>query len=154
MEIKLKEGDQVLVSTLSSNNFKKPKKMRDSFLGCFTIVKLISKNAVEVRLTKEFSRNHPVFPVSLVKTYFQTGEDKSPSRKVTTNPPEIVEMEDFPGAVKMIIKARKIRLNNKDKRHYLFRFENKTSDKDKWLAEDAILEGNLHLRRFGGSRRA
>ncbi|MBW0471765.1 hypothetical protein O181_011480 [Austropuccinia psidii MF-1] len=78
--------------------------------------RLIGKNAVEVRLTEEFSRKHPVFPVSIVKPYFQTGEDKSPCRKNTSNQPEIVEIEDSPGPVKKIIKARKMRLNGKDQR--------------------------------------
>ncbi|MBW0474149.1 hypothetical protein O181_013864 [Austropuccinia psidii MF-1] len=90
------------------------KKMRDSFLGRFTISKQIWKNAVEVKLTKEFSRKHPVFPVRLVKSYFQTEEDKFPSRKKTPTSPEIVEVEDCPGPVKKIIKARKISLNGKD----------------------------------------
>ncbi|MBW0564042.1 hypothetical protein O181_103757 [Austropuccinia psidii MF-1] len=66
-------------------------------------------NPVEVKLTEEFSRKHPVFPVSLVKPYFQTEEDKFPSRKKNPTPPEIVEVEDSPGPVKRIIKARKIR---------------------------------------------
>ncbi|MBW0482304.1 hypothetical protein O181_022019 [Austropuccinia psidii MF-1] len=121
--------------------------------GPFTIIKLIGKNAVEVRLTEEFSRKHPVFPVSLVKPYFQTGEYKFHSRKKTTTPPEIVEVEDSPGPVKKIIKARKIRLNGKDPRQYLVRFKNQTAEKDKWLAEDAIPDGNLHLRRLRASRR-
>ncbi|MBW0505385.1 hypothetical protein O181_045100 [Austropuccinia psidii MF-1] len=81
MELEFKEGDQVLVSTLSFNNLEGPKKMRDSFVGTFTIIKLIGKNKVEVKLTEEFSRKHPVFPVSLVKPYFQTEEDMFPSRK-------------------------------------------------------------------------
>ncbi|MBW0472070.1 hypothetical protein O181_011785 [Austropuccinia psidii MF-1] len=66
--------------------------MRDSFVGSFTIIKLIGKNAVEVKLTEEFSRNHPVFPVSLVKPYFHTEDDKFPSRKKNPTPPEIVEV--------------------------------------------------------------
>ncbi|MBW0571909.1 hypothetical protein O181_111624 [Austropuccinia psidii MF-1] len=81
MEPDFKEGSQVLVSTLKFNNLKGPKKMRDSFVEPFNIINLIGKNAVEVKLTEEFSRNHPVFPVSLVKPYFQTEEDKFPSRK-------------------------------------------------------------------------
>ncbi|MBW0504891.1 hypothetical protein O181_044606 [Austropuccinia psidii MF-1] len=89
--------------------------MRDSFVGPFTIIKLIGKNAVELRLAEEFSQKHPVFP---------------------------------------IIKARKIRLNGKYHRQYLVRFKIQTEDKDKWLAEDAIPDGNLHLRRFRASRRA
>ncbi|MBW0471343.1 hypothetical protein O181_011058 [Austropuccinia psidii MF-1] len=74
MEPAFKKGDDVLVSTLNFNNLKGPKEIRDSFVGPFNIIKLIGKNAVEIRLTEEFSRNHPVFPVILVKPYFQTGD--------------------------------------------------------------------------------
>ncbi|MBW0472284.1 hypothetical protein O181_011999 [Austropuccinia psidii MF-1] len=109
MEPDFKRADQVLVSTLNFNNLKGPEKMRDSFLGPFTIIKLIEKNEVEVKLTEELSRKHPVFPFSLVEQYF--------------------------------------------KERRLVRFRNQTEDKDKWLAEDAIPEGNLHLRRFRTSRR-
>ncbi|MBW0483668.1 hypothetical protein O181_023383 [Austropuccinia psidii MF-1] len=131
MEPEFKEGDQVP----------------------FTIFKLIGKNAVEVKLTEECSRKHPVFPLSLVKPYFQTEEDKFPSRKNNPTPPEIVEVEDSPGPVKKIIKARKMRLNGKDQRQYLVRFKNQTADKDKWFAEDSIKDGNLYLRIFRVSRR-
>ncbi|MBW0496264.1 hypothetical protein O181_035979 [Austropuccinia psidii MF-1] len=127
--------------------------MRDSFVGPFTIIKLIGKNAVEVKLTEELFSKHPVFPVSLVKPYFQTEEDKFPSRKRNPTQPEIVEVEDSPGPVKKIIMARKIRPNCKDQRQYLVRLRNETADKDKWLAEDAILDENLHLRRIRASRK-
>ncbi|MBW0521371.1 hypothetical protein O181_061086 [Austropuccinia psidii MF-1] len=43
MEPHFKEGDQVLVSTLNFNNLKGPRKMRDSFVGPFIIMKLIGK---------------------------------------------------------------------------------------------------------------
>ncbi|MBW0576521.1 hypothetical protein O181_116236 [Austropuccinia psidii MF-1] len=79
--------------------------MRESFVGPFTIIKSIGKNAVEVKLTEEFSRKHPVFP------------------------------------------------GQEDQRQYSVRFKNQTADKDKWLAEDAIPDGKLHLRRFRASRR-
>ncbi|MBW0528338.1 hypothetical protein O181_068053 [Austropuccinia psidii MF-1] len=101
----------------------------------------------------EFSRKYPVFPVSFVKPYFQTEEDKFPSRKKTLTPLEIVEVEGSPGPVKKIIKARKIRPNGKDQKQYLVRFKNQTADKDKWLAEEAIPDANLHLRRSRASRR-
>ncbi|MBW0521620.1 hypothetical protein O181_061335 [Austropuccinia psidii MF-1] len=96
-------------------------------------------NRVEVKLTVGVSRKHPVFPVSLVKPYFPEEEEKFPSRNKNCTQPEIVE--DTPGPV------RKIRLNGKDQRQYLVRFKNPTAVKDKWLAEDAIPDGNLHLRR-------
>ncbi|MBW0488064.1 hypothetical protein O181_027779 [Austropuccinia psidii MF-1] len=116
MELDFKEGDQVLVSTLNFNNLKGPKKMRDSFVGPFTIIKLIGKNSVEVKLTEKFSKKNPVFPVSLVKPYFQTEEDMFPSRKKKPTQPEIVKLEDYPVPVKKIIKARKISLNGQDRR--------------------------------------
>ncbi|MBW0535036.1 hypothetical protein O181_074751 [Austropuccinia psidii MF-1] len=93
MEPDFKEGDQVLVSTLNFNNIEGPKKMRDSFLGPFTIIELIGKNVVEVKLTEEFSSKDPVFPVSLVKPYFQKEENMFPSWKKNPTPPEIVEVE-------------------------------------------------------------
>ncbi|MBW0569796.1 hypothetical protein O181_109511 [Austropuccinia psidii MF-1] len=144
MKPDFKEVDQVLVSTINFKDQKGLKKRRESFVGPFTIIKLIGKNAVEVKLTGEFSRKHPVFPVSLVNPYFQTEEDKFPSRKKNHTPPEIVEVEYSPGPVKKIIKDRKIRLNGKDQREYLVGLKSQTAYKDKWLAEDAIPDGNLH----------
>ncbi|MBW0461492.1 hypothetical protein O181_001207 [Austropuccinia psidii MF-1] len=64
--------------------------------------------------SEEFCMKHPLFPVSLSNPCFQTGEDKLPSGMKTTTLPDIVEVEDSPGPVKKIIKARKIRLNGKD----------------------------------------
>ncbi|MBW0524860.1 hypothetical protein O181_064575 [Austropuccinia psidii MF-1] len=124
--------------------------------ACDTAAKCISEakecqNAGKSN-SEEFYRKHPVFPVSLVKPYFQTEEEKFPSRKKNTTPPEIVEVEVSPGPVKKIIKARKIRLNGKDQRQYLVRFKNQTADKEKWLAEDTIPDGSLHSRRFRASR--
>ncbi|MBW0523575.1 hypothetical protein O181_063290 [Austropuccinia psidii MF-1] len=129
------KGDQVLVSTLKFNNLKGPKKMRDSFVGPFTITKLIRKNAVEVKLTEETSRKYPVFPKN-------------------STPPEILEVEDSPGPLNKIINPRNIRMNGKDQRQYLVRFKTQAADKDKRLAEDAIPDVKLHLRRFRASRRA
>ncbi|MBW0499367.1 hypothetical protein O181_039082 [Austropuccinia psidii MF-1] len=143
----------MLVSTLNLDNLIGPKNMRDSFVGPFIIIKLIGKNTVEVKHTEEFSRKHPVFPVSVVKPYFQTEEDEFPSRRRNPTPPEIVEAEDSPGPVNKIIRARKIRLNGNDQRQYLVIFKNQTADKVKWLPEDAIPDGNLHLRRLRASRR-
>ncbi|MBW0592698.1 hypothetical protein O181_132413 [Austropuccinia psidii MF-1] len=108
--------------------------MRDSFVGPFTINKVIGKTAVEVKLTEEFLRKHPVLP-------------NNPT------PPEVVEVRGSPGPVKKIVKGRKIRLNAKDQKQYLVRFKNQTKDTDKWLSEDAIPYGNLHLRRLRAASR-
>ncbi|MBW0469235.1 hypothetical protein O181_008950 [Austropuccinia psidii MF-1] len=68
---------------------------------------------VEVRLTEELSRKHPMFPVRLVKPYHQTGEYIFPTRNKSQTPQHIVEVEDSPGPMKKIIKARNIRINGK-----------------------------------------
>ncbi|MBW0485766.1 hypothetical protein O181_025481 [Austropuccinia psidii MF-1] len=128
--------------------------MRDLFVGPFTIIRLIGQNAVEVRLTEEFSRKHPVFPVSLVKAYQQTGGDRFPSRNNSHTSQDIVEVEDFPGPLKKIIKARKIRLDGKYHRQYLAIFKKQTPDKKKCLEENAIPDVKLHLRVFIASRSA
>ncbi|MBW0463998.1 hypothetical protein O181_003713 [Austropuccinia psidii MF-1] len=153
MELYFKEVDQVLVSTLNFNNIGGTKKMRDPLVGPFTIIKRIGKTSVEVKLTEEFSSKPPVFSLRLVKPYFQTEEDRFPYRKKNPTQPEIMEVEDSCGPVKKIIKARKIRINGKDQRQYLSGFKNQTEDTDKWLAEDAIPDGKLPLRRFRASRR-
>ncbi|MBW0470738.1 hypothetical protein O181_010453 [Austropuccinia psidii MF-1] len=85
---------------------------------------------------------------------FSGGEDELPCRNNTHTPQDIVGVEDYPGPVKKMIKARKIRLNGEAQRQYLVRFKIQTADKDKWLAEDAIPDGNLHFRRLRASMRA
>ncbi|MBW0491446.1 hypothetical protein O181_031161 [Austropuccinia psidii MF-1] len=80
-ELDFMKGEQVLIFTLRLINLRGHKNFRDSFVGPFTIISLIGKNAVKVKITKEFPNKHPVLPVSLVNPHHQTGEDRFPSRK-------------------------------------------------------------------------
>ncbi|MBW0490089.1 hypothetical protein O181_029804 [Austropuccinia psidii MF-1] len=81
-----KEGDKFLSLTLNVNSLKGPKKMRDFSVGPFNIIRMIGTNAVEVTLSKRFSRKHAVFPVILVEPYDQTDDDKFPkSKKIFTH---------------------------------------------------------------------
>ncbi|MBW0511251.1 hypothetical protein O181_050966 [Austropuccinia psidii MF-1] len=82
------------------------------------------------------------------------GVDKCTHRNRNPTPQDTVEEEDIPGPVKKSLKARNIRMNGKDQRQYLVRFKNQTPDKDKWLAKDAIPDGNHHLKCLRSSRRA
>ncbi|MBW0471208.1 hypothetical protein O181_010923 [Austropuccinia psidii MF-1] len=109
-------------------------------------------NAVEAQLTEAVSKKNQVFSLSLVKPFHQTGEYNLPSRSKSPNPQDIVELEASPVPMKNIINARKIRINEKDNRPYVIRFKNQTADKDKWLAQEAIPDFDLHLRRFRASR--
>ncbi|MBW0466838.1 hypothetical protein O181_006553 [Austropuccinia psidii MF-1] len=87
-----KEGYQVLLSALSIINLKGPTKITDLFVGTFSIIRLMGKNEVEVRLNEEDCRKHPVLPVSLVNPYYHTAEDKLTSRNKTSIPQDIVEI--------------------------------------------------------------
>ncbi|MBW0490701.1 hypothetical protein O181_030416 [Austropuccinia psidii MF-1] len=125
--------------------------MKDSFLGPLIIIGVVGKNGVEFRLTEEFSRKHPVLPVNLVKPYHQAGEDKFPLIFKSHTPQEIVEVDNCPCQVEKIMKEKKIRLNGKDHRQYLFVFTNQTADKEKWLEEDSIPDRDLHPEIFRAS---
>ncbi|MBW0477359.1 hypothetical protein O181_017074 [Austropuccinia psidii MF-1] len=152
-DLDLRGGDQVQVPALRFNNLKGTKKMRNLFLGPSTIIILIGNIAVEVRLIEQFSRKHPVFLVTLIKTYHQTGDDKFPFRTKSHTPQEIVEVEDPPGAVKKIMKARSIRLNGKYHTQYLVGFKNQKAGTYKLVADYAIPDFDLNMRIFRAFRR-
>jgi hypothetical protein len=142
-----KIGDKVLLSTVNFNNLGGNKKLKPSFIGPFTIKQLHGKNAVEVILSNELSRKHPVFPVSLVKPFKQRDSDEisSPQEPV----PLLIEPEDNTKLkVLKILKEKKERINGKDTRLYLVRYRNTSADKDEWLPESNIPDGPIHLRNF------
>ncbi|MBW0503304.1 hypothetical protein O181_043019 [Austropuccinia psidii MF-1] len=78
-----KVGDLILASTLSLNNFKGPKKLKDSFAGPFIIKALHGTNVVKVQLSGELENKHPTFPVSLVKHFNSTDKEIFPLRNET-----------------------------------------------------------------------
>ncbi|MBW0539118.1 hypothetical protein O181_078833 [Austropuccinia psidii MF-1] len=70
-----KGGDIVLLSTLSFDNIKGPKKLEDSYVGPYVIVSLHGTNAVQVELSGELKYKHPTFLVSLIKPYQPTDKE-------------------------------------------------------------------------------
>ncbi|MBW0464811.1 hypothetical protein O181_004526 [Austropuccinia psidii MF-1] len=70
----------VLVSNLSFNNIKGPKKLRDSFEGPFIIRALHDPNAVQLETTGELMNKHPVLPVILIKPYISSDKELFPLR--------------------------------------------------------------------------
>ncbi|MBW0481102.1 hypothetical protein O181_020817 [Austropuccinia psidii MF-1] len=98
--------------------------MRDSFVRPFTIIRLIGKNAVEVRLTEEFYRKHPVFPVHQIKQYHKANDEAFTNRKQIVTNEKLVEEDNSRVPAKKIIEDRKIRINGKYNRQYLVKFKN------------------------------
>ncbi|MBW0495480.1 hypothetical protein O181_035195 [Austropuccinia psidii MF-1] len=144
-----KVGDLVLVSNLKFNNIKRPKKLKDSYVGPFFIVALHGTNAVQVELSGELENKHPTFPVSLIKPYQPADKEMFPLRNPTplTVPP-VEQNEDK--KIKKVIKQRRIRGNNQ--REYLVRYRNPVPE-DEWLAESQISDSDKLLRRFRHERR-
>ena len=65
---------------MNFNTLQGPRKPLDSFVGPFILTKLVGKNAVEVILTGELVREHPLFPVSSQKKYVSTEKSTFPER--------------------------------------------------------------------------
>ncbi|MBW0467170.1 hypothetical protein O181_006885 [Austropuccinia psidii MF-1] len=116
-----KVGYLVLVSTLNLNNFKGPKKSKDSFSGPFMINALHGPSAVQSELTGVTMNKHSTFPVSLIEPYSSSYKELFPLRK---EPPlEIPPLEE--GEEKKIDKfLQERRTRNRKEREYLVRYRN------------------------------
>ncbi|MBW0501340.1 hypothetical protein O181_041055 [Austropuccinia psidii MF-1] len=139
-----KVGELALVSTLSFNNIKGPKKLKDSFTGPFMIRELHGPNSLQLELTGELMKKHPNFPVSLIKPH--SSSDKEFFPLIKKPPLEIPPLEE--GEEKKIVKGLKERrTTNKKERQYLVRYRNLTQE-DEWLLEKDITNSDKLLRWF------
>ncbi|MBW0586284.1 hypothetical protein O181_125999 [Austropuccinia psidii MF-1] len=103
------------LSTLTFNNIKGPKQLKDSYAGPFMIKALHGPNAVQLELTGELMNKHPTFPVSLIKPYSSSDKELFPLRN---KPPlEIPPLEE--GKEKEIVKVLKERTRKKRKENTL-----------------------------------
>ncbi|MBW0577358.1 hypothetical protein O181_117073, partial [Austropuccinia psidii MF-1] len=100
----------VLGSTTNFNNIKGCKKLKDSFAGPFVIEALHRENAVEVELSKELSKKHPTFPLSLIKPYKSSDAEKFPLRNKVPQAIPPIELFGIKKITK-VLKERKLRTN-------------------------------------------
>ncbi|MBW0540770.1 hypothetical protein O181_080485 [Austropuccinia psidii MF-1] len=127
-------GDLILVSTLSFNNIKGPRKLKDSFAGTFIIKALHGTNAVQVELSGELEDKHPNFPISLVKHY--TSRDKELFHLRNETPfkvPPLDQSEEKKGLKVM----KEGRLRGKNEREYSVRYRNPQHE-DEWIVAEKI----------------
>ncbi|MBW0525438.1 hypothetical protein O181_065153 [Austropuccinia psidii MF-1] len=133
-----KVGYLVLVSTLSFNNIKGPKTLKDSYVGPFVVVALHGTNAFQVELSGELENKHPSFPVSLINPYQPAEKELFPSRNpAPLTVPPVEQSEDK--KIKKVIKKR--RLKGKNQRENLVRYRNPVHE-DEWLAESEISDSD------------
>ncbi|MBW0489327.1 hypothetical protein O181_029042 [Austropuccinia psidii MF-1] len=110
-----KVQDLILVSTLSFNKIKGPKKLKYSFSGPFTIKALHGPNAVQLELTGKLMDKHPAFPLTQMRLY--SSSDKELFTLRNKPPLEIPSLEEG-----------EERKRNKKEREYLVRYRNPTQD--------------------------
>ncbi|MBW0550407.1 hypothetical protein O181_090122 [Austropuccinia psidii MF-1] len=145
----LKVGDLILVSTLSFNNIKGQKKLKDLFEGPFIIKALHGTNSVQVELSGELENKHPAFPVSLVKQY--TSSDKELFPLINETPLEVPPL-DHSEEKKVLKVLKEGRLRGKDEREYLVRYRNPQHE-DEWIVAENLPDCQTLLRRFRHERR-
>ncbi|MBW0559364.1 hypothetical protein O181_099079 [Austropuccinia psidii MF-1] len=145
----LKVGDLVLASTLTFNNIKGPKKLKNSYVVPFVIVSLHRTNEVQVELSGELENKHPTFPVCLIKHYQPVDKELFPlSNPTPLTVPPVEQNEDK--KLKKVIKERILR--GKNQTEYLVRSRSPVHE-DEWLAESEIPDSDKFLRRFRHERR-
>jgi transposase InsO family protein len=150
---KFKVGDRVMISTLHFG-FSGPAKLREHFAGPFAVLRLIGDNAIEVALTGEFARKHPVFPVSLCKPYRDGNPERFPGRREQPPPePEFVD-EEPEWVIDKIIDERSVKAGrNRLEREYHVRWKGYDSSHDLWLPESEMKHAKDALRVFRLARR-
>ncbi|MBW0521344.1 hypothetical protein O181_061059 [Austropuccinia psidii MF-1] len=139
-----KVGELILVSTLSFNNVKGPKKLKDSFSGPFIIEALHGTNEVQVGLSGELENEHPTFPVGLVKYYTSSDKELFPLRNET--PLEVPPL-DWNEEKKVLKVLKERRLRGKDEREYLVRYRNPQHE-DQWIVAETMTDSQKFHRRF------
>jgi len=137
-EVSYKTGDQIYIST-KHFKFAGPRKLHEPFVGPFTVLRHVGPNAVEVNLTKEFNRRHPVFPISLTKLHKSVSPEKFPNR--TNNPPPtplLIDGEEE-WEVDHIVKHRLSDVKKKrGPKEYLVRWKGFDESEDTWLPESSF----------------
>lgn len=144
-----KIGERVLVSTTNFTNLAGNRKLRPSFVGPLTINKGHGNNAVEVILSDEIYRKHPVFSVSLIKNYHPREGEQTLLPAI----PFAEENEKDKGKIGKILKGKKERINGKDVSLYLVGYKGESTDQDEWLPENKIPDGTIHLRKYRANKR-
>ncbi|MBW0570712.1 hypothetical protein O181_110427 [Austropuccinia psidii MF-1] len=121
-----KVGDLVLVSTLNFNNIKGQNKLKDSYVGPFSLLPYMEPMKFKWTDKELFPLRNPA-PLTV---------------------PPVEQIEDK--RIKKFIKER--RLRGKNQREYLVRYRSPVHE-DEWLAESEIPDSDKLLRRLRHERR-
>jgi hypothetical protein len=128
-----KEGDKVWLETKNLKIDRPSKKLTEKRIGPYQITKIISTNAVKLKLPSHF-RIHPVFNVSSLRPFIDTIPGQ---KKIIPPPVDFEEGEEF--EVEKIVNSR----IKRGHLQYLVKWKGFTEDHDEWI--DAKTNA-LHLK--------
>ncbi|OAW00006.1 hypothetical protein PTTG_25135 [Puccinia triticina 1-1 BBBD Race 1] len=142
-----KEGEMVLLLRKFIKTRHLNSKLDYRYIGPFQVVKMIGSNAVQLDISKEYPKLHPVFNVSLIVRYI------GPNAYVDRGLIEGIKEKYYADKdvvdwtlLKSILDARLVR---KGKYEYLLLWNNSTVGNDTWVAEEHLPEKlNLCIKKF------
>lgn len=134
-------GERVLLST---KNLRNPqvgvKKLKPSYMGPFTVEKMVGNAAVKLRLPAEWTRVHNVFHVSLLKPFLERSEGRQ-GRYATVPPPPVQYLDGEPLYTVEALLDHEIAKDRKKRPYYRFfvKWEGYSDENNKWEPESNLL---------------
>lgn len=143
-----KAGDQVL---LSRENLKatSAKKLAGLFIGPFTIITMVGRNAAKLELPKSM-RVHPVFNVSLLKPY-RTADDIEGHVPDTPPPPQVTAAGEQ-DLVEKLVNRRSRKVDDQVVYDYRVKWLGYDAKRNTWEPEINLREDGLgdHIDEYDG----
>ena len=112
--------DLVLLSSQNIHMWRACKKLADQFLELFKVEKVINLNVYKLKLLKQYSRIHPTFHVSLLKSYRKRPGVESSEPIIVKNIEEYI-VEHMPNTCK-----------KQSKHQYLIKWEDYSPAENMW----------------------
>ena len=112
--------DLVLLSSWNIHTWRACKKLTDQFLRLFKVEKVINLNVYKLKLSKQYSRIHPTFHVSLLKSYRKRSGVESSEPVIVRNIEEYI--------IECVLNTHK----KQGKCQYLIKWEDYSSAENMW----------------------
>ncbi|EDN03595.1 hypothetical protein HCAG_01460 [Histoplasma mississippiense (nom. inval.)] len=122
LPMKFSIGDQVLLSAKNIKTTRPCKKLSERWLGPFPIIRVVGKQAYELKLTSGFKSIHPVFHISYLEPYKQRPGAEPPR-------PDGVEIE---GNTEYLVEGILDKRMHYNKVQYLVKWEGYPSSENSW----------------------
>ena len=134
-------GERVMLSTKNIRMRRASKKLADRYVGPFTILKAIGKNAYKLDLPKSYGRIHPTFHVSLLERYHRR-------EGVQTPEPIEIDGEEYWEVARILDEV-----SSRGKHKFLVRWKGFTAESDTWEPEANLDNVQAKIQEFRESRR-